>query len=293
MTTRSETHDDVAAVPVPASPARSRWRSFRLTMKGRWPLVISLAWLVGIVLAGLLVSFPHDPLWPNPAAISRPPSSEYWFGTDPNGFDVFSRVFVAAPRDIALSLGGASVALVIGTVLGLLAGGRGWGATLIVRALDVFQSFPLLILAIAVIALLGNRPWTVIAAIAIIDTPRFVRLIRSEVLVLRESRFIEAATALGNPPSRVLFRHVLPNVREVILAQFSLSAANAMMIITTMAFLGVGVNPPHPSWGQMAQEGAKVIQIGQWWAAAFPCIAIALCVWALNSISESLEFKGR
>mgnify|MGYP001225613726 CR=1 FL=1 len=262
-------------------------------MRGRWPLALSLAWLIGICLIGLFAAFPHDPLQPDPSVISLPPGSEYWFGTDPNGFDVFSRVFVAAPRDIALSLGGAVVALVLGTVLGLLAGGRGWAANLIVRSLDVFQSFPLLILAISVIALLGNQPWTVIAAIAIIDTPRFVRLVRSEVIVLRESRFIEAAIALGNPPTRVLFRHVLPNVREVILAQFSLSAANAMMIITTMAFLGVGVNPPNPSWGQMAQEGAKVIQLGQWWPAAFPCIAIALSVWALNSIAESLEFKGR
>ncbi|MBX3310383.1 MAG: ABC transporter permease [Cryobacterium sp.] len=253
--------------------------------------------LLGLVIIGVFVilglwdPFAHSATTPSSGVISLPPDGSYWFGTDANGFDIFSRTFVAAPRDISLALAGTVVSLIIGTVLGLFAGRRGYLSAFIVRGLDVFQSFPLLILAITVITLLGNQAWSVIAAIAVINVPRFIRLVRSEALVLRESRFVEAAIAIGASPLRVLFRHILPNVREVILAQFSLSAANALMIITTMAFLGVGTSPPHPSWGAMAQDGARVIALGQWWVAAFPCIAIALCVYAFNLLADDLEHK--
>ena len=157
------------------------------------------------------------------------------------------------------------------------------------RALDAFQAFPLLILAIAIVSLTGDRLENVIIAIALINVPRFMRLVRSEVLSLRESRFVEAAIAFGASKTRVMFRHLLPNLSGVILAQVSLAAAHAIIVIAALSFLGIGITPPDASWGAMIQSGARNMVSGQWWVVAFPGLAVIVAVTSLNLIADGLD----
>ena len=249
------------------------------------PVALLLALLVGAYLAPL----PYDPRDPDAGATLQAPSGAHWLGTDKFGLDVFSRLVASAGLDIPLAVGGMAVSLVVGVVLGLLASQRGrWGER-IVRGLDVFQAFPLLILAIAVVALMGNKIQNVVIAIAIINVPRFIRLVRSEGLTIRESRYIEAAHAIGATPAQVMRKHMLPNMTGVILAQASLAVAHSIVVIASLSFLGIGINSADPSWGAMIQTGAQNMTTGQWWVALFPGLAVFVTVLAFNAISHQLQ----
>ena len=254
--------------------------------------IIGGAVLGTLLLAGYFLPLPYNPTKPNVTAILQPPSTEHWFGTDISGFDVFSRTVSAAQRDLPLALAGALIALAIGVPLGLLASSKARYSNWIMRGLDVFQAFPLLILAIAIVILTGNQLHNVLIAIAIINVPRFMRLVRAQALSLRESRFIEAAIAIGCSPLRVMFRHLLPNVSGIVFVQSSLAAANAIIVIAALSFLGVGVNPPDPTWGSMIQRGARNISTGQWWTVVFPGIAVIIAVLGFNLIAEGLQDRA-
>lgn len=248
--------------------------------------------IVLFVLAGLFLPTPFSPIVPDPANTSLPPGGEHWFGTDSNGFDVFARTIASAGRDLPLALIGTLASLLLGVPLGLLVSSKGRWPERVMRGLDVFQAFPLVIIAIAIVTLTGNNLPNVILAIMIINVPRFMRLIRSEALAIRESRFIEAAWASGATRTRVLGRHVLPNVAGVILAQSSLAAAQSIIVIAALSFLGVGVSPPNPSWGLMIQEGARQMTIGQWWMVAFPGLAVLVTVICFNLIADGLQLAS-
>ncbi|MDA8370701.1 MAG: ABC transporter permease [Nocardiopsaceae bacterium] len=263
--------------------------------KPRWSVVrehpsaaVSALFILVLLVAGTVLPMPYDPRMPDPFATLVPPSAEHWFGTDSSGSDVFSRVIAAAQVDLGLALGGTAVSLLVGVPLGLLVSSKGaWGERS-VRALDAFQAFPLLILALALVSLSGNRMSMVIVAIALINVPRYMRLMRSEILALRESRFIEAAYATGSSRLRVMWRHLLPNSLGVILVQTSLTIANAIVIIAAMSFVGVGATPPTPSWGSMIRAGAENMAFGQWWVAVFPGLFVFLCVLCFNRIADAL-----
>lgn len=214
---------------------------------------------------------------------------KYWLGTDSLGRDVFRRVLAGARLDLPLALGGMAVSLVLGVPLGLLASQKSRWAERFMRGLDMFQAFPLLVIAIVLVALAGNHLYMVIVAIAVINTPRFIRLIRSEALSLRESRFVEAAIAIGASRMRVMFKHVLPNTTGTILVQASLTAAQSIVVIAALAYLGVGIKPPKASWGAMIKDGSQGITTGQWWIAIFPGIAVFICVLLFNVIGDRLE----
>ena len=278
----------IAAPPAPRKEPGAPGKFFRL-MRENPGVTAGVAMLAVLVLAGYFYPLPYSPIRPDVKAMSEAPSFAHWFGTDVFGFDVFSRVVASSAKDIPLAAAGAVVSLVVGVPLGLIASTKGRLGNFIMRALDAFQSFPLLILAIAAVVLLGNQLSNVVVAIAIINVPRFMRLIRGEALSLRESRFIEAATAIGASKPRIMFRHLLPNVIGVILVQFSLAAANAITIIATLSFLGVGVSPPEPTWGSMVQAGARVVANGQWWAVVFPGLAIVAAIAAFNLIAEGFQ----
>ncbi|GHH69265.1 ABC transporter permease [Streptosporangium violaceochromogenes] len=276
----TETLADPAKVAV-VSP-RKRRRARRL------PLWVPAGVVVAMVTAAYTAPLPHDPRVPGAAPLA-PPDGEHWMGTDKFGLDVFSRLVASAGVDIPLALSGMLISLVIGVLLGLVALHRGpWGER-VVRALDVFQAFPLLILAIALVALMGNNIENVVAAIAIINIPRFVRLVRSEGLTIRESRYIEAAHAIGASGPRVMFRHVLPNMTGIILAQASLAVAHSIVVIASLSFLGIGINAADASWGAMIQTGAQNMTTGQWWVSVFPGLAIFLTVLCFNAISDALQ----
>ena len=277
--------ETLAADPttVTAPTTKKRPRGHR-----RWRL-----WVPGTILTSMLAAaynapLPHDPAEPSTNTLTAP-DGEHWMGTDKFGLDVFSRLVASAGVDIPLALAGMLISLVIGVLLGLAALHRGpWGER-VVRALDVFQAFPLLILAIALVALMGNNIENVVVAIAIINVPRFVRLVRSEGLTIRESRYIEAAHAIGATGPRVMFRHVLPNMTGIILAQASLAVAHSIVVIASLSFLGIGINAADASWGAMIQTGAQNMTTGQWWVSVFPGLAIFLTVLCFNAISDELQ----
>ena len=250
---------------------------------------IAFGFLVALLIAGFIAPLPHDPLTQSPGQTFEPPSGDHWFGTDNLGRDVFARVIAGARLDLPLAIIGTLLSLVIGVTLGLLASTKGRWSERLMRGLDMFQAFPLLVLAIVVVSLAGNHLYNVVIAIALINVPRFIRLVRSEALVLRESRFVEAATAMGASRGRVLFRHILPNVSGTILVQASLTAAQAIVVIAALAFLGIGIAPPTASWGGMIKSGAGSMTTGEWWVAIFPGITVFVCVFALNQIAEGLD----
>jgi peptide/nickel transport system permease protein len=252
-------------------------------------VAIGLLVIVGLMVVGHFIRLPYNPTTPNVDAILKPPSHSHWFGTDSSGFDIFSRTLTAPERDLPLSLLGTLLSLVIGVPLGLIASGRTRVAELLMRSLDVFQAFPLVIIAVAIVTLTGNHIQNIVYAIALINIPRFMRLIRSEALSLRRSRLIEAAVAMGCSPARLLFRHLLPNVAGVIFVQASLAAAYAVIVIASLNFLGIGVSPPTPTWGSMIQSGAQNISAGQWWVSLFPSAALFVAVLAFNAIANSLQ----
>ena len=214
---------------------------------------------------------------------------KYWFGTDNLGRDVFRRVLAGARLDLPLALSGMAVSLILGVPLGLLASQKSRWAERFMRGLDMFQAFPLLVLAIVLVALAGNHLYMVVVAIALINTPRFIRLVRSEALSLRESRFVEAAVAIGATRSRVMFKHLLPNTTGTILVQASLTAAQSIVVIAALAYLGIGIRPPKASWGAMIKDGSQGITTGQWWIAIFPGVAVFICVLLFNQIADRLE----
>jgi peptide/nickel transport system permease protein len=276
---------EAAAPGMPAvrQPARRR-RRLRLRL---W---IPTAFLVTLILVGFLAPLPFDPRTPDSSGVPlSAPSADHLMGTDKFGLDVYSRLLASAATDIPLAVGGMLISLVVGTVLGLTATLRGRRGERLVRALDVFQAFPLLLIAIAVVALMGNHLRNVIIAIVVLNIPRFIRLIRSEGLTIRESRYIEAAQAIGVSTSRLLFRHMLPNMTGTILAQASLAVANAIVVIASLSFLGIGINAADPSWGAMLQTGSQSITTGEWWAWVFPGAAIFLTILSLNVIGDELQ----
>lgn len=252
-------------------------------------LIIGTALLVLFVTAGLWLPLPYSATEPDPGSILMAPGLQHLFGTDGSGFDVFARVVRSASRDIPLAVTGVLVSIAVGVPLGLLAGGRARWTEGLMRALEVFQAFPLIVLAIVIVQISGNHVENVILALAIVNVPRFIRLIRAEVLSIRESRFIEAANATGASHMRVTFRHILPNVPGIILVQSSLAAANGIIVVATLNFVGLGANPPEPSWGSMIQEGSQYIPQGAWWVAIFPGFAIFLTVLAFNMVADALE----
>ncbi len=245
--------------------------------------------LVLILLAGFFAPFPHDPIQPNPQNTLQPPDGTFWFGTDRFGFDVFSRVFASARLDLPIALAGTLLSIAVGIPVGLVASNKSRWSERIMRGLDMFQAFPLLVLAFAIVALTGNSLRNIVFAIALVNVPRFIRLVRSEALVLRESRFIEAATAIGASRTRVMLRHMMPNTMGIVLAQASLAAAHAIIVIAGLSFLGIGITPPDASWGVMIRVGSQNIATGQWWVSFFPGAMVFVTIVAFNVIADGVN----
>lgn len=283
----------MTSVPVESAPVfRRPSRLAFLKDKGMWPVIVGIAVLITFTIAGAVIPLPFNPTTPDANNPLTGPTGSHWFGTDVSGFDVFSRVIRAASSDIPLALIGTLASLAAGVPLGLLASGKGKLGERIMRVTDIFQAFPLLVLSVVLVSLAGrSNQWNVVWAIMITNVPRFMRLVRSEGLALREARFVEAAYAIGATRSRIAFRHILPNTVSVILVQVSLSAAYALVVIAALAFIGIGAPPPEPSWGAMIKSGFSELANGKWWVSIFPGLAIFFCVAWLNIIADALEAK--
>jgi peptide/nickel transport system permease protein len=288
MTQLDDTRVGVAA-PAAVEPRRPRplrrWTTFGA-------LVPALLFLV-LALIGPWIT-PWSPI----QVVASPhlkPEAAHWFGTDASGLDVFSRVLAAARNDIQIALMTAVIATVIGISLGLLIGmneskGRllGTAARFLARALDLMQAIPTVVIGLVLVAFFGASVHTLVISLAVILFPIQARLVRTEVLRVRSEAYLDAARMAGESELRLTVRHVLPNSSWPALENSTVLFSVAILITSTLGFLGVGLPPPAPEWGSMLASGASDAAVGRWWAALFPALAMTLCVVAYSHAGQRL-----
>lgn len=249
--------------------------------------VLTLLIVLAAILAPLIA--PYDPTEQDIIARLQPPSAEYWLGTDQFGRDILSRLMFGAQISLTVSLGAIAAAIAIGGIIGMVSGYIGGRFDLItMQAMDVLLSFPSLILGLIVVALLGPELINLVIAIALTAIAPFARIARAPTLVLKERAFVEAGHALGYSHTRIIFRHILPNILSELLVMGSLWMATAVRTEASLSFIGLGVKPPTPTWGGMTRDGFENI-LDAPWLAIFPGIAILLLVLGLNMVGDGLR----
>lgn len=257
------------------------------------PVTMVAFGLLGVILfAGVFgpAVAPYDPLATNAARALEPPSWDHWFGTDNLGRDVFSRVLVATRLDLMISVAAVALSFVFGSALGAAAGYfGGWVDKVVSRILDTVMAFPLFVLAMGIVAAMGNTIENIIYATAIINIPFYARVVRAEVNIRREAGFALAAKLSGNTDWRVLAVHIFPNALPPMMVQLSLNMGWAILNAAGLSFIGLGVRPPTPEWGIMVAEGAQYIVSGEWWLALFPGLALMLAVFTFNLLGDGLR----
>ena len=275
-----------AATPGLRPLARAKGAGRRSPMAAAGLLLLGAFAMLSILHPWLM---PYDPVAADASAVLQAPSAVHWFGTDANGMDVFSRVIYGAIYAFGIAFPAVAVAMLIGVPVGLLTGYLGgWADEVLMRGFDAMRVFPSIILALAVVAAAGPSLFNVVIVLGVLDAPVFARLVRAEVLALRAGGFMESAIAAGNPLGRLLFVHLMPNTLPGTLAQAAVRAAWAVRIATTLAFLGLGVQPPTPEWGTMIHQGAEYMVTGQWWIGVFPGIALILLSLGLNLAGDGI-----
>lgn len=288
MTTLQSSNDTERAQPKPeASPARRAWRRLTRRRTAMVGAVVVLFFIVLAVFAAWIA--PYDPIETSWSAIRQAPSAAHWFGTDDIGRDVLSRVIWGTQASLMAGVVSVSISLLLGVPIGLAAGFMGgWVDALISRITDAFLACPFLILAIALAAFLGPSLSNAMIAIGISATPIFVRLTRAQVLNVAVEDYIEAARAVGNPPWRIALRHVLPNVVAPLIVQATLAIASAVIAEASLSFLGLGQQPPAPSWGSMLNTAKNFVDNAPWMA-IWPGLAIFALVLAFNLLGDGLR----
>jgi peptide/nickel transport system permease protein len=260
-----------------------------------WQLVFLTLFALIIVLTVIGPDLtPYSTINASPADRLMPPSATHWLGTDDNGIDILSRLLAAPRTDVVIAVIATAISVLLGSPLGvviaLLESRRRGGSTVVaemaMRILEVIQAFPVFVFAMVLVAVFGGTKLNIIAAIAFVNTPVFVRLVRSDVLSLVQRPFAEAARAVGNSEWRIGFRHILPNAIPTILVQLSVTIGFAILLTAGLSFVGAGVKPPTPELGSMIASGAKFLIIGQWWPAVFPGIALGLIVFSFGVFGE-------
>jgi peptide/nickel transport system permease protein len=252
---------------------------------------IGLSILAVVVFCAVFAPFiaPYDPIAQDYLALTEPPSPAHWLGTDDLGRDVLSRIIYGARVSLQVGLIAVGIAVSLGVTFGLLsgyAGGRADG--IIMRFVDAVQAFPGLILALAITAALGPSIGNAMIAIGFVAMPTIARLTRGQTLSEREREYIAAARVIGAPPTAIMTRHIWPNVTAPIIVQATLLVASAIVTEASLSFLGVGVQPPTPSWGAMLRTGSQYLEVAPWLAFA-PGIAIFLTVLAFNFVGDGLR----
>ena len=252
------------------------------------PFALLLAFVLLAIVGPAFV--PYDPLASDAAHTLEAPSRAHWFGTDQVGRDILSRVIVATRLDFAISLAAVALSFALGSLAGTCAGFfGGWTERLVSRVVDTIMAFPLFVLAMAIVAALGNTITNVVYATAIINLPFYARMARAETNVRREAGYVEAARLAGNGPARVVTFHIFPNCLPPMMVQLSLNMGWAILNAAGLSFIGLGVRPPIPEWGIMVADGAAFMVSGEWWVALFPGLALMLAVFCFNLLGDALR----
>tara|TARA_Y100000589_G_C27144157_1_gene626046 strand:+ start:667 stop:1545 length:879 start_codon:yes stop_codon:yes gene_type:complete len=239
---------------------------------------------------------PFDPIKSDAKNYLKAPQWPYLMGTDATGMDVFSRVLYAPRVDLAIALLGTLLSAVLGVILGAIAGfydgsGKvaGFGSAFIMRSADVVQAFPVFVFAIAVVAVLGQSIQSLVMAIAFVNAPIYLRLMRSQCLSIRRMRYVEAAYLAGTSDVKIILAHVIPNSIAPLLAQLSVNIGWAILLTSALSFIGAGVEAPTPEWGSMISMGFQNIVTGHWWPSIFPGLALAVTVLGFALVGSSIE----
>lgn len=233
---------------------------------------------------------PYDPLATNTSIALQPPSAAHWFGTDALGRDILSRTLVATRLDLGIAVAAVAASFVVGIPLGLAAGYfGGWWDVVVTRLSDTIMAFPLFVLAMGIVAALGNTVGNIVLATAIINLPFYVRVARAETNVRRSAGFVEAARLSGNTDLRILAVHLFPNILPPAMVQVSLNLGWAILNAAGLSFIGLGVRPPTPEWGILVAEGAQFIVSGEWWVSFFPGAVLMLAVFSFNLLGDALR----
>jgi peptide/nickel transport system permease protein len=251
-------------------------------------VIVTLAILMAIIGPSVV---PYDPMTALPGAALQPPSREHPFGTDRSGMDVFSRVVAAARIDVSIGIAATVLAWLIGTPLGVLTGYyQGLATDVALRAADVIQAFPVMVLGMAMVAVTGQQISNVIWVMAFLYAPIYMRLVRSQAIGERDTQYVLAARCSGNSELRIAFRHIAPNCIAIAIIQASVNVGSTILLTAGLSFIGAGVRVPIPEWGSMISIGAPNIMTGEWWPAVFPGIFLSITVLGFAMIGNELRY---
>jgi peptide/nickel transport system permease protein len=292
MDMRASTLPAAAVASADALRWRATWRHVRYVATENPVTLGAFALFIGFVTLALFGPWiaPYDPLASNTQSALQPPSGSHWFGTDALGRDIFSRIVVATRLDFGIALSAVAASFVIGSALGCIAGFYGgWADRVIGRLADTIMAFPLFVLAMGIVAALGNTVANIVLATAIINLPFYIRVARAEVNVRRNAGYVEAARLAGNSDAQVLALHLFPNILPPMMVQISLNMGWAILNAAGLSFIGLGVRPPDAEWGVMVAEGATYIISGEWWVALFPGATLMLAVFCFNLLGDGLR----
>jgi peptide/nickel transport system permease protein len=281
-----------AEVARPAHGIRALLRHTRYVL-GENPVtafafVLFLLIVIAAVFGPLIV--PYDPYASNTTMALKPPSAAHWFGTDQIGRDIFSRVIVATQLDFFIAVSSVALVFLMGGLAGVAAGFfGGWTDRIVGRIADTVMAFPLFVLAMGIVAALGNTVQNIVLATAIVNFPLYARVARAEANVRREAGFVQAARLSGNAEMRILLGQILPNIMPIMVVQMSLTMGYAILNAAGLSFIGLGVRPPTAEWGIMVAEGAAFMVSGEWWIAFFPGAALMVAVFCFNLLGDGLR----
>lgn len=270
----------------------SPWRNFRRVILENPVTLLAFLMLLAFVAAAVAGPWitPYDPLASNTQASLQPPSRAHWFGTDQLGRDIFSRVLAAARMDLGIALAAVALAFSAGSLAGACAGFLGgWTDRILSRMVDTIMAFPLFVLAMGVVAAMGNTVANIVLATALINFPFYARLARAETAIRREAGYVEAARLSGNGEAGILLRVLYPNALPPLVVQASLNLGWAILNAAGLSFIGLGVRPPAPEWGIMVADGANYVVSGEWWIALFPGLALMAAVLCFNLLGDGLR----
>ena len=274
-------------INTPESPGRIFWKGFKKNKLAVSGTIIITALFVIAIFAPVIAPYDRDAI--TVKEILQPPSKKYLMGTDDLGRDVLSRIIWGSRVSLLVGFVAVGISLAIGAFLGALAGYYGGGVDgMIMRFVDVMLCFPTFFLILAVIAFWEPSIWKIMLVIGITSWMGVARLVRAEFLSLKERDFVQAARALGGKDIRIIFRHILPNSLAPVLVNATLGVAGAILIESALSFLGIGIQPPDPSWGNMLTAGKNNIEIA-WWLSFFPGFAIFITVLGYNMLGEGIR----